>query len=149
MEELIARVTTVTGLDAATAQTAIGHILAFLQKEGPATEVSQLLATLPGSETAIADSNAGEGGGGGLMGMLGGMMGGGVMALGQKLMAAGVPMGQMQPLGRELFAYGREHAGEDVMGHRRLDPRPEPVRLTARPAPFGGYPCHARRRRSG
>jgi len=115
MEELIARVTTATGLDATTAQTAIGHILAFLQKEGPATEVSQLLAALPGSETAIAASNAGEGGGG-LMGMLGGMMGGGVMALGQKLMAAGVPMGQMQPLGRELFAYGREKAGEDVMG---------------------------------
>jgi hypothetical protein len=115
MEELIARVTTRTGLDAATAQTAIGHILAFLQKEGPATEVSQLLSALPGSETTIADSNAGEGGGG-LMGMLGGMMGGGVMALGQKLMASGVPMGQMQPLGQELFAYGREKAGEDVMG---------------------------------
>ncbi|GJD74380.1 MULTISPECIES: DUF2267 domain-containing protein [Methylobacterium] len=116
MEELIARVTNRTGLDAATAQTAIGHILAFLQKEGPATEVSQLLGALPGSETAIADSNAGEGGGG-LMGMLGGMMGGGgVMALGQKLMSAGVPMGQMQPLGQELFAYGREKAGEDVMG---------------------------------
>ncbi|KQP88359.1 DUF2267 domain-containing protein [Methylobacterium sp. Leaf117] len=116
MEELIARVTTRTGLDAATAQTAIGHILAFLQKEGPATEVSQLLSALPGSEAAIADTNAGEAGGGGLMGMLGGMMGGGVMALGQKLMAAGVPMGQMQPLGQELFAYGREKAGEDVMG---------------------------------
>lgn len=116
MEELIARVTTRTGLDAATAQTAIGHILAFLQKEGPATEVSQLLSALPGSEAAIAEPNAGEAGGGGLMGMLGGMMGGGVMALGQKLMAAGVPMGQMQPLGQELFAYGREKAGEDVMG---------------------------------
>ena len=115
MEELLARVTNRTGLDAATAQTAVGHILAFLQKEGPATEVSQLLAALPGSETAIATSNAGEGGGG-LMGMLGGMMGGGVMGLGQKLMAAGVPMGQMQPLGQELFAYGRETAGEDVMG---------------------------------
>ncbi|MCK2056515.1 DUF2267 domain-containing protein [Methylobacterium sp. 37f] len=115
MEELIARVTTRTGLDAATAQTAIGHILAFLQKEGPATEVSQLLSALPGSEAAIAETNAGEAGGG-LMGMLGGMMGGGVMALGQKLMAAGVPMGQMQPLGQELFAYGREKAGEDVMG---------------------------------
>ena len=50
------------------------------------------------------------------MGMLGGMMGGGVMGLGQKLMAAGVPMGQMQPLGQELFAHGRETAGEDVMG---------------------------------
>jgi hypothetical protein len=117
MEELLARVTARTGLDAATAQTAIGHILAFLQKEGPAGEVGQLLAALPGSETLIADANAGEGGGGGLMGMLGGMMGGGgVMALGQKLMAAGVPMGEMQPLGQELFAFGREKVGEDAMG---------------------------------
>ncbi|GJD58925.1 DUF2267 domain-containing protein [Methylobacterium dankookense] len=115
MEELIARVTSRTGLDAATAQTAIGHILAFLQKEGPATEVSQLMAALPGSEALVAESNAAEGGGG-LMGMLGGMMGGGVMALGQKLMSAGVPMGQMQPLGQELFTVGREKAGEDVMG---------------------------------
>jgi hypothetical protein len=116
MEELLARVTARTGLDAATAQTAIGHILAFLQKEGPEAEVGQLLAALPGSEALIAESNAGESGGG-LMGMLGGMMGGGgVMALGQKLMAAGVPMGQMQPLGQELFAFGREKVGEDAMG---------------------------------
>ena len=115
MEELIARVTNRTGLDAGTAKTAIGHILAFLQKEGPATEVGQLMAALPGSETAIAEANAGEGGGG-LMGMLGGMMGGGVMALGQKLISAGVPMNQMQPLGQELFAYGRETVGEDTMG---------------------------------
>lgn len=101
MEELLARVTTRTGLDAATAQTAIGHILAFLQKEGPATEVGQLLAALPGSESLIAESNAGESGGGGLMGMLGGMMGGGgVMALGQKLMAAGVPMVRCSPSAR-------------------------------------------------
>ncbi|MCJ2071711.1 DUF2267 domain-containing protein [Methylobacterium sp. J-030] len=117
MEELLARVTARTGLDAATAQTAIGHILAFLQKEGPETEVNQLLAALPGSDSLIAEANAGESGGGGLMGMLGGMMGGGgVMALGQKLMAAGVPMGQMQPLGQELFAFGREKVGEDAMG---------------------------------
>ena len=115
MEELVARVTQATGLDATTAQTAIGHILAFLQKEGPATEVNQLIAAMPGSEAAIAQAGAGEGGGG-LMGMLGGMMGGGVMALGQKLISAGVPMNQMQPLGQELFAYGREKAGEDVMG---------------------------------
>ena len=55
------------------------------------------------------------GGGGGLMGMMG-SMGGGVMALGGQLMGVGVSMGQMQPLGKELFAYGREKAGEDVMG---------------------------------
>jgi len=118
MEELLARVCARTGLDAATAQTAIGHILAFLQKEGPQPQVGQLMAALPGSEDLVAQSDAGESsGGGGLMGMLGGMLaGGGVMALGQKLMAAGVPMGQMQPLGQELFAVGREKAGEDVMG---------------------------------
>ncbi|WP_232631864.1 DUF2267 domain-containing protein [Methylobacterium sp. Leaf118] len=117
MEELIARVINRTGIDAATAKTAIGHILAFLQKEGPAAEVSRLLAALPGSEAAIAEANAAEGGGGGLMGMLGGMMGGGgVMALGQKLISAGVPMNQMQPLGQELFAHGRETVGEDTMG---------------------------------
>lgn len=116
MEELLARVTARTGLDAATAQTAVGQILAFLQKEGPATEVGQLMAALPGAETLVADANAAEGGGG-LMGMLGGMVGaGGVMALGQKLMSAGVPMGQMQPLGQELFAFGREKVGEDAMG---------------------------------
>ena len=114
MEELLARVTDRTGLDRATAQTAIGHILAFLQKEGPAAEVGKLLAALPGADAVIAAATA-EDGGGGLMGMLGGM-GGGVMVLGQKLMSAGVPMGQMQPLGQELFAYGREQAGEDTMG---------------------------------
>lgn len=121
MEELIARVVNTTGLDAATAQTAIGHILAFLQKEGPAAEVGQLLSALPGAEAAIASANAGEGtNGGGLGGMLGGLGGmlgggGGVMALGAKLMSAGVPMGDMQPLGRELFAVGREKAGDETM----------------------------------
>jgi len=54
--------------------------------------------------------------GGGLAGLVGGLMGSGIMALGGQLTAAGLSMGQMQSLGRELFAYGREHAGEDVMG---------------------------------
>jgi hypothetical protein len=112
MEELLARVTQATGLDAATATKALGIILAFLKKEGPPNEVSQLLAAIPGAGDAVAQAG---GNGGGLAGMMG-SMGGGVMALGGQLMGAGVSMGQMQPLGRELFAYGREKAGEDVMG---------------------------------
>lgn len=115
MDELIARITSRTGVDAETAKTAIGHILAFLQKEGPPEDVAQLFAKLPGADAAVAQANADDGVGGGLLGMLGGM-GGGVMALGQKLMSAGVSMSQMQPLGQELFAYGREKAGEDTMG---------------------------------
>jgi hypothetical protein len=115
MEELLARITQKTGLDAATAQRAVGIILAYLRKEGPPDAVNRLLTAMPGSEDVIAQS--GDGGPGGLMGGLMGMMGGGgVMALGTKLMGAGVGMHQMEPLGRELFDYGREKAGEDTMG---------------------------------
>ena len=116
MEVLVNRITQATGLDAAVVEKALGLILAFLVKEGPQEEVGKLLDTMPGAQQAVA--SAGDGGpgaaGGGLMGMLGG--GGGVMALGQKLVSAGVPMNQMQPLARELFAHGRETVGEDTMG---------------------------------
>lgn len=113
MEELIARVTQKTGLDQATARKAIGIILGYLQKEGPQNEVNQLIEAMPGAMDAIEEGKTGASGG--LMGMMG-SMGGGVMALGGQLMGIGVSMGQMQPLGKELFAYGREKAGEDVMG---------------------------------
>jgi hypothetical protein len=113
MDELLARVTQKTGLDQDTARKAIGLILGYLQKEGPANEVNQLINALPGAQDAINEGSSGSGGG--LMGMMG-SMGGGVMALGGQLMGIGVSMGQMQPLGKELFAYGREKAGEDVMG---------------------------------
>jgi hypothetical protein len=115
MEELIARVVARTGLDPELASKAVGIIFAFLQKEAPAEEVTKMFAALPGAE-ALAAANA-DTGGGGLMGAIGGMMGGGgLMALAGKLTGAGVGMGQMQGLGNELFAYGREKAGEDTMG---------------------------------
>ena len=115
MEELLARITQKTGLDAATVQKAVGIILTFLRKEGPPDAVNRLFAAMPGAEDVAAQS--GDGGPGGLMGGFMGMMGGGgIMALGTKLMGAGVPMNQMEPLGRELFNYGREKAGEDTMG---------------------------------
>jgi hypothetical protein len=115
MDDLIARITQRTGLDAETARKAVGIILAFLRKEGPEKEVNELIAAMPAAEQAIADGEEASGAGG-LMGSLGGMMGGGVMQLGGKLMQIGVDMGQMQPLGKELFAYGREKVGEDTLG---------------------------------
>lgn len=116
MDELIGRLTAAAGIDAATAQTALGIILRFLNKEAPADAVSQLVAAIPGAEALVAEQ--GEGGGGGLLGALGGLMGGsgGIMALGSQLMGAGMGMGQIQSFSKELFAYGRETAGEDVMG---------------------------------
>ncbi|MCZ0733764.1 hypothetical protein [Phreatobacter sp. AB_2022a] len=114
MEDLINRVAAAAGIDSALASKAIGMILGFLQKEGPSEPVQQMLAALPGS-TALIEQASG-GGGGGLMGMVGGLMGGGIMGLGANLMGAGLDMGQISSVGKELIAFGREHAGEDVMG---------------------------------
>jgi hypothetical protein len=116
MEELINRVVQNVGLDPALAEKAVGLIFAFLQKEAPEA-ASEAFAAMPGAE-ALAASNAAAEGGGGLMGGLMGMMGGGggVMALGQQLMGAGIGMGQIPTLSKEVFAFGREKAGEDTMG---------------------------------
>jgi hypothetical protein len=115
MEELISRLVSNVGIDAGLAQKSVGIILGFLQKEGPAAEVGQMLEAMPGASDLIAQ-HAGEVGGG-LMGSVMGMMGGGgVMGLGQQLMGAGLSMGQLGDVGKELFAYGREKAGEDAMG---------------------------------
>ena len=112
MDELIGRVAGAAGIDNGLAGKAVGMILGFLQKEGPAGPVGTLMQSLPGASDLVASSQ----GGGGLMGKMGGMMGGGIMGLGANLMGAGLDMGQIQTVGKELFAYGREKAGEDVMG---------------------------------
>ena len=115
MEELISRIMAASGLDESLAKKAIGIILAFLQKEGPAAEIGQLMAALPGAQ-ALADAEGGAKGG--MLGAIGGLMGGGggVMALGGQLMSAGLSMGQIQSVSKEMFAVGREKAGEDAMG---------------------------------
>jgi len=38
------------------------------------------------------------------------------MGLGAQLMGAGLSMGQIQGVSKQLFALGKEKAGEDVMG---------------------------------
>ena len=115
MDELISRIMAASGLDQSLAQKAVGIILAFLQKEGPAAEIGQLMAALPGAQE-LADAEGGAKGG--LLGTIGGMMGGGggVMALGGQLMGAGLSMGQIQSVSKDMFAVGREKAGEDTMG---------------------------------
>ena len=98
------------------AQKSIGIILNFLRKEGPSGAVAQVMQGLPGAEAA-ADAAASESGGGGLMGGLAGMMGsGGLMALAGQLSAAGLGMGEMQAVGKELFAAAQEKAGPDAIG---------------------------------
>ena len=109
MEELIARLAEKDGLDESVAAKTIGIVLDFLRNEGPAEPVSQLIATIPGAEAAI-DAAAGSRGG------LARLMGGGVMALGARLMGLGLGMADIQPVARELFRFGRDKIGADQMG---------------------------------
>jgi hypothetical protein len=115
MEELIERVAQAAGIEAGTARQAVAQILAFLQKEGPADTVNEVMEKLPGASELAATAT--DGGSGGLMGALGGMMGGGgLMALAGKLGALGLGMGEMQTVGREVLGYAREKAGEEKVG---------------------------------
>ena len=107
MEELIARLTADVGIDRAAAEKAVGIIFDFLAKEGPADKVQPLLAKLPGAE-AVMQQAASEGDGDGLTG--------GVMGAGMRMMSAGLSMGQVQSVTREVIAYAREKAGEDAVG---------------------------------
>lgn len=115
MDELISRVSTAAGIDAGAARSAVGIILGFLRKESDAPEVEQLIGALPGAEEAISEQAGAKSGGllGGLAGMMGG---GGVMGLAGQLSSAGLGMTEMQSVGKELFAFAREKAGEDVVG---------------------------------
>ena len=111
MDELIARLVADVGIDRATAEKAVGIILEFLVKEGPADKVQPLLAKLPGAE-AVMQKAASESDSGG---MLAGAMGGG-MGAGMRMMSAGLSMGQVQSVTRAVIAYTREKAGEDAVG---------------------------------
>ena len=105
MEELIGRIVSNVGIDENLAQTAVGMILGFLQNEGPADKVGALMGALPGAEDLIA-SAGGEGGGGGIMGAVGGLMGGGgggAMALMGQLTGAGLGMGDVQGVACLLY----------------------------------------------
>jgi hypothetical protein len=114
MEELIQRISAAAGIDSTLAAKATGIILAFLEREGPSEQVAEIKAKMPGSQ-ALIDQIAADSGDGTLIGGLMGM-GGGLMGLAGKLTDAGLGMSQMQAVGKEIFAYARQKAGEDTVG---------------------------------
>jgi len=109
MDELIARLVDHVGIDKVTAEKSVGIILDFLVKEGPADKVQPLIDKLPGAQALIEAQQASDTGGG--MFAIGGLM-----AAGTKLMGAGLSMGQVQAVTKEVIAYTREKAGEDAIG---------------------------------
>lgn len=107
MNELIARLVANVGIDQAAAEKSVGIILDFLKKEGPPDKVQTLIDKLPGAEALMAAQAAD---GGGMFAM------GGLMGAGTKMMGAGLSMGQVQGVTKEVIAYAREKAGEDTIG---------------------------------
>ncbi len=118
MDEMIARVSQAAGVDADVTRQAVGEIFNFLKTEAAPDALQELMDKIPGAHAlaaGVAEAEAPMGGG--LMGALSSMMGGGggIMGLAGKLMALGLGMGEMQTIGRELFAYAREVAGEETV----------------------------------
>ena len=108
MDELIGRLADKAGIGDAVAEKTIGIILGFLRSEGPSDKVQALIDEIPGAEAAISASGNG--------GSLGRLMGGGLMAVGTKLMGLGLGMNEIQNVARELFRFGRDKIGADQMG---------------------------------
>jgi len=108
MDELIGQLATKAGIDTAVAEKTVGIVLGFLRNEGPCDKVQALIDQIPGAEAAIAASSSNGG--------LSRLMGGGLMALGTKLMALGLGMSEIQNVARELFRFGRDKIGADQMG---------------------------------
>ena len=108
MDELIGRLVANVGVDRAAAEKAVGIILQFLVKEGPIDKVQTLIDQLPGAEAAMRAAPPENGSGG--------MFGGGVMAAGTRMMAAGLSMAQVQAVTRETIGCAREKVGEDAVG---------------------------------
>ena len=105
MDELVGRLVAELGIDREVAEKAVGIILAFLVKEGPADKVQPLLDGMPGAAEAAAQAPAG-----------GAFSMGGVMGVGTQLMGLGLGMGDVQSVARIVLGYAREKAGEDAVG---------------------------------
>ena len=122
MENLIARVATAADLSPDVARKAVALIGDFIQREAPEEAVKELFKKAPAFPSIIASSTqtGGEGMGVGLKGLMGvssgAMGGGGLMALGSELLSLGLDMEQIQTVGKEVFAYARESAGDEVVG---------------------------------
>jgi len=106
MDDLIGRLVANVGVDRGAAEKAVGIILDFLRKEGPADKVQALIDKLPGAEALLAKQSES----GGMFSM------GGIMGAGTKMMSAGLSMGQVQGVTRETIAYAREKIGDDAVG---------------------------------
>ncbi len=68
------------------------------------------LASKAGIDSAVAEKTVG------IILTFSRLMGGGLMAVGTRLMGLGLGMGEIQSIARELLRFGRDKIGADQMG---------------------------------
>jgi hypothetical protein len=117
MEELIARIVAKVGIEDSVARDAVRVIFSFLAQQGDREKVEALAAMIPGAKDYV---EATEDDSASLLGGLGGLMGGGAMAVLGKLQALGLGMGQIQSVTQETVGFAREKGGDalvnDIVG---------------------------------
>ena len=115
MNEIVTEIANRVGIAPDLAEKALGMMLGFLQREADDGPVAKMIESIPGATDLVARFN----GEGASKGLLGGLMsaigGGGIMGLGQQLMAEGLGMGEITALARETIAVAREYAGDEVV----------------------------------
>lgn len=115
MNELVNRIADKVGIEPAVAEKSVGMMLGFLQREAADGPVAKMIESVPGALDLVAKYN-GEGEGKGLLGgLMSAIGGGGIMGLGQQLMAQGLGMGEISKLAKETMAAAREYAGDEVV----------------------------------
>lgn len=115
MNELVNRIADKVGIEPAVAEKSVGMMLGFLQREAADGPVAKMIESVPGALDLVAKYN-GEGEGKGLLGgLMSAIGGGGIMGLGQQLMAQGLGMGEISKLAKETMTAAREYAGDEVV----------------------------------
>ena len=105
MDQLIDELAAKAGIDSAVAEKTVGIILNFLRNEGPSDKVQALIDKIPGAEAAIASANQGGG--------LAKLMGGGLMAVGTRLMGLGLGGVRLTTSPLKLLRFSRDKIGAD------------------------------------
>ena len=101
MDDLINRVVEKADVSEEVAKSAIAVILNFLSNDGPEDKVNKLIESLPGSSELMKTSpDSGESG---LMGTF------------NELIAAGLEMGNVQTVSKEIISFAKEKAGEELV----------------------------------
>lgn len=111
MQNLIEKVTALTGLETAKAEKAIGILLNLVATQGDKSKVDALFEKMPGARELVQTHGGDGAGGGGFMSILAGGMMGGPLAMITKLQAIGLSTEQIKQVGALTLDHAKAKAG--------------------------------------